>query len=229
MAADAYIMNLQSTGLSPSRSDTGISGVGQAYNFTNPKSAKLEAGFTKLACNLRQSISRKTKMAVMIQHITDEWLEQLRLMPKTVTTPRTKWTLKNPGHRQRKFQLRSVNEDKEFFVFLRKCVVHENNFSCGINFVHGGNSKLPLARYNGPGHVHFNPPEYANRVINFRPHIHRTTERSYLQGKKLDSFAEETDRFDNFFEALQCLVEDFNVIGLPVEHEFGELFDDNGH
>lgn len=222
-------MNLQTTGLSLSRLDTGIAGGAQAHNFANSKSARLGVGVTRLARNLRHSISGKTKMAVKIQHITDEWLEQLRLMPKTVTTPKAKWTQKNPGHKQRKFKLRGVNEDKEFFVFLRKCLARENSISCGINFVRGASSDLPLARYNGPGHVHFNQPEYANRVIEFRPHIHRTTERSYLQGKKLDSFAEETDRFDNFFKALQCLVVDFNVIGLSVEHEFEELFDDNGH
>ena len=93
---------------------------------------------------------------------------------------------------------------KSFLFFSEKALFAKIAFLVGL-ILPRRESDLPLARYNGPGHVHFNQPEYANRVIEFRPHIHRTTEKSYLQGKKLDSFAEEMDRFDNFFEALQCL------------------------
>ena len=65
---------------------------------------------------------------------------------------------------------------------------------------------LTLARHNGPSHEHGD--------IAYRPHIHRALERAILAGRKPESDATPTDRFQSLEGALACLVEDFNVCGL---------------
>ena len=189
-------MNLQRTNLSLSRLDSSSSGGYQVRNLASSVCTRLGIGFNKLARSLRQSASGKIKLMDKIQNVTDEWLRRLCVMPKMVTTPRARWTQKNPRHKQRKFLLCGTKEeDKKFSIFLRQSITHSNNFSCGIEFTSGVHSEVRLARYNGPGHVRRNGPEHAHPVIRFRPHIHRASEKAYLQGKKLDAFAEETDRF----------------------------------
>ena len=221
-------MNLQRIGLALSSSDSGATSGHRSHNFATSVSVRLKFGFTNVALNLRQTTSERIRLTAMILDITEEWIEQLRIMPKTVTPPRSRWTQKNPGHKQRKFSLRGLDdEDKKFSIFLRQSVTHTNSFSCGIEFITGGPSKVRLARYNGPGHVHHNGPEHVHPEIRFRPHIHRASEKAYLLGKKLDAFAEETDRFATLPGALQCLIMDFNVSGVPVDYEYSRLLHGN--
>lgn len=62
-----------------------------------------------------------------------------------------------------------------------------------------------------------------SRSIAYRPHIHRASERAILAGRKPESHATETDRFQSLEGALACLVEDFNVCGLNSKDSHPQL------
>ena len=70
---------------------------------------------------------------------------------------------------------------------------------------------LTLARYNGPSHVHGD--------IAYQSHIHRASERAIAAGKKPESEAEASDRFQTLEGALACLMQDFNVTGLDAQND----------
>lgn len=138
---------------------------------------------------------------------TDDELAALWSMPKRVINPGARWTDK-PGHRQRNFQVLGLQaEITRFAVYQRQNTLDESDFSCGISYLPHGGGRLTLARYNGPSHRHGD--------IVFRPHIHRATARAIAAGKKPESEAEETDRFVALDDALRCLIEDFDLEGLP--------------
>ena len=142
---------------------------------------------------------------------TDEELAALRSMPKQITNPGARWLEKpkgRPSHRQRNLQARGRDDEARFSVYQRQNLNDGSDFSCGISYLPPGGPSLTLARYNGPSHPH--------RDILYRPHIHRASERAIAAGKKPESEAEETDRFENLDGALACLIADFNLTGLDV-------------
>lgn len=142
-------------------------------------------------------------------------LGALRSIPKRIANPGARWLEKpkaRPAHRQRSFQA-SGGDDAEvrFLVYQRQNLEDERDFSCGIAYLPRGAPPLTLARYNGPSHEHGD--------IVYRPHIHRASESAMAAGKKAESDAEETDRFESLEGALACLVDDFNVSGIKVRHD----------
>lgn len=136
---------------------------------------------------------------------TDDELAALRSMPKRVTNPGARWVDK-PGHRQRNYHVVGETENSRFTVYLRQNARDSNDFSCGIAYVPLGGSRLTLARYNGPSHLHGD--------IAYRPHVHRATARAIAAGSKPESEADETDRFATLDGAFRCLVDDFRLGGI---------------
>ena len=102
----------------------------------------------------------------------------------------------------------SGQEDEEvrFSIYQRENLNDESDFSCGILYLPTGAPPLTMARYNGPSHKHGD--------IVYQPHIHRASERAIAAGKKTESQADATSRFQTLEGALACLTQDFNVIGL---------------
>ena len=153
---------------------------------------------------------------------TDEELDELQSMPKRVTNPRARWTNKpaaRPVHRQVGYQVAGRKDETiRFSVYLRQNIAVESDFSCGISYLPHGGPSLTLARYNGSSHQHGD--------IFYRPHIHRASERAIASGKKPESEAKETDRFNTLEGALACLVEDFNLSGISTQHDEPRLFHD---
>ena len=147
---------------------------------------------------------------------TDGQLEALRKMPKRVINPRAQWTEKptgKPAHRQRNFKLeaRAVGEVLRFQIYERQSLTEIRSFSCGIIFLPTNAPSLTLARYNGGSHRHGD--------IRFCPHIHLASNEAIAAGRKPDSDATRTDRFDSLVRARACLVEDFHVSGLSAIHQ----------
>lgn len=145
-----------------------------------------------------------------IKLYTTAELEALQQMPKRVTNPKARWSKKpevRPSHRQRNFSARGDDDEMaEFQIYQRQNLNDEMDFSCGIIYRPRGAEKLTLVRYDGPSHVHGD--------IDFRPHIHRASERAIAMGKKPELEAVETDRFQCVEGAFACLVADFRVTGL---------------
>ena len=147
---------------------------------------------------------------------TDEELTALRSMSKWIINPRARWLEKpkgRPAHRQRNFQASGQQDDEEarFSVYQRQNLNDDSDFSCGISYLPPGGPSLTLARYNGPSHAHGD--------IAYRPHIHRASERAIAAGRKPESEAEATNRFETLEGALACLMEDFNLTGLDAQHD----------
>ena len=151
---------------------------------------------------------------------TDEELSDLKTMPKTVTNPGARWLTKpkaRPAHRQRTFQAEGAqDQDVRFSIYLRQSLADESDFSCGISYQPVGGPPLTLARYNGPSHEHGD--------IAYRAHIHRATESAIATGKRPESQAEESNRFETLDGALACLIQDFNLTGLNAQPDKPRLF-----
>ena len=151
---------------------------------------------------------------------TDGELAELRSMPKRATNPRARWSEKprtRPAHRQRGFQASGLEgEEARFSVYQRQNLADESDFSCGIAYLPHGGPPLTLARYNGPGHEH-------GDIVDL-PHIHRATEKAIAAGRKPESEAEATGRFETLEGALTRLIQDFNLDGLNAEPDQPRLF-----
>lgn len=151
---------------------------------------------------------------------TDEELSDLKTTPKTVTNPGARWLTKpkaRPAHRQRTFQAEGAqDQDVRFSIYLRQSLADESDFSCGISYQPVGGPPLTLARYNGPSHEHGD--------IAYRAHIHRATESAITAGKKPESQAEESNRFETLDGALACHIQDFNLTGLNAQPDKQRLF-----
>ena len=145
-----------------------------------------------------------------IRLYTTAELDRLRLAPKRILNPGARWSVKpqaRPVHRQRNFRVAGGSDQTmKFQIDQRQNLGDEHDFSCGIRYLPHHGEPLTFARYNGPSHEHDD--------IAYRPHIHRASERAIAAGKKPESEATETDRFQSLEGALACLVEDFNVYGL---------------
>lgn len=99
-------------------------------------------------------------------------------------------------HRQRTFKASGQRdgEDYAFTIYQRQNIAEANDFSCGIAYHPFNGLSLTLARYNGSSHEHGD--------IAYRPHIHRATEEAIAMGKKPESEAKETNRFNTMEGAL---------------------------
>ena len=155
-----------------------------------------------------------------IKLYTTAELDQFKLAPKRILNPGAHWSSKpqaRPVHRQRNF--RAVGESDgtaKFQIYQRQNLSDEHDFSCGILYLPRGGESLTLARYNGPSHEHGD--------IAYHPHIHHASERAILAGRKPESEARPTDRFQSLEGALACLVEDFRVTGLSSTETDPRLF-----
>ena len=118
-----------------------------------------------------------------------------------------------PSHRQRNFQASGGQEDEaRFSVYQRQNLNDDSDFfRAAFHTSPPAAYSLTLARYNGPSHPHHD--------ISYRPHIHRASERAIAAGKKPETEAEETGRFENLGGALACLIADFNLAGLDVPND----------
>ena len=155
-----------------------------------------------------------------IKQYTEDELDQLRSVSKQVTNPGARWTEKprdNPVHRQRRYEAVSQQDQAIIFsIYQRQNISDETDFSCGISYKPKGSQSLTLARYNGSSHIHDD--------IYYRPHIHRASESAINAGRKPESEAEETDRYETLEGALACLAEDFHLSGIDTRHDSRRLF-----
>lgn len=152
-----------------------------------------------------------------IRIYSDEMLAELRSMKKQPVGRWSRWLEKptgKPVHRQRSFKIKAVvanGQEHRFEIYERQSLRDESDFSCGITHVSFDGSRLTLARYNGPSHEHGD--------ISFQPHIHLTTGKSIMAGKKPENEAKQTDRFKTLADALACMIEDFSIAGIEAKGE----------
>ena len=157
-----------------------------------------------------------------IRIYSDEILRELRSVEKRALGGPSRWLEKPigiPVHRQRSYKINATGMgdiEYRFEVYERQNLRDKDDFSCGISYVSLDGSRLTLARYNGPSHEH--------RDIVYKPHVHLANEKTIMSGRKPESEAVETDRFNTLGGALACLIDDFNVQGISATHDDGRLF-----
>lgn len=154
---------------------------------------------------------------------SDRIIGELRSMRKQAVGRWSRWLEKptgKPVHRQRSFKIKAIVADGQeyrFEIYERQNLRDESDFSCGIAHISLDGSRLTLARYNGPSHEH--------GEISFQSHIHLTSEKSIMSGRKPEHEASQTDRFETLDGALACMVEDFHITGIDAKRDTtGRLF-----
>jgi hypothetical protein len=109
------------------------------------------------------------------------------------------------GHKEQELDLKGKNGN-DFRVILRQSILNPLDFS--IILAHRpaqSNLLFRLRRYNGKSHEHTNHIE-GDTFYDY--HIHQATERYQQMGAREDSYAEPTDRFSDFYQAISCLIKD---------------------
>lgn len=160
----------------------------------------------------------------MTKKMTDKEILAFKNMPKYLTKPlKQKWTI-NLKVKQLSIELYSGSYN--FNIYMRQAMLDEDNFSCGISLTANGNNDITLARYNGSNHVHVNKCD--GRKFDFECHIHEANEKSLKASKKIENYAEPTNRYTNLQGAIQCVLADFHIMDLSIGQliEQGGLFDD---
>ena len=98
----------------------------------------------------------------------------------------------------------------EFRIILRQNKFNHLDFSIILAVrLPRSNKIFRLRRYNGKSHEHTNHIE--NETF-FDYHIHFATERYQNAGAREDAYAEPTDRYNDFYEAYDCLITDAHLV-----------------
>ena len=98
----------------------------------------------------------------------------------------------------------------DFRIIARRNTLNQLDFSVILAVqVQGTNRLFRLRRHNGRSHEHTNRIEQQT-FYDF--HIHYATERYQALGMREDGYAEVTDRYGAFHQALDCLIRDANFI-----------------
>lgn len=162
----------------------------------------------------------------MKKRISNAQIEALKAMPKQLAKPfRQKW-VKSLKFNQLSIGLCDAEQQYNFNLYLRQSTLDIDNFSCGISLLEANEDDVTLARYNGSSHVHVNKCD--GQRFEFQCHIHQASEESLKQSKKIENHATATDRYKNLQGAVQCVLKDFNIIGIDIAQltTQGGLFDD---
>ena len=109
------------------------------------------------------------------------------------------------GHKERELTIDGVHGN-QFQLILRQSDYNPMDFSVILAHVPSDTNKnFRLRRYNGKSHEHTNKIELKT-FYDF--HIHQATKRYQDSGFDEDTFAEPTDRYADFYTALDCMLKD---------------------
>lgn len=106
-------------------------------------------------------------------------------------------------------ELKTYGEnDSEFYVVLRKNRIDPTDFSIILRYRNENGKLFNMVRYNGK-HKHYNKLE-GSFFRNY--HIHKATQRYQENGFRIETYAEPTNLYGSFEEALKKFFEDLNFI-----------------
>lgn len=123
------------------------------------------------------------------------------------------------GHRERELNLTGT-AGGNFRLILRESLINPLDFSIILGcFPPGSQVLFRLRRYNGKSHEHTNTLE---SVTFYDFHVHTATERYQASGLREDTFAEPTNRHQDFGGALKCMLDECAFVIPAGDHpEFG--------
>lgn len=140
--------------------------------------------------------------------LPDDYRERIQTRPKR-------------GHKERELDV-TGDEKSEFRIIFRQSDINPLDFSVILAYRPPKSNQLfRLRRYNGKSHQHTNTIE-GKTFYDF--HIHAATERYQDAGLREDWFAEPTDRYADFNNAIRCMLQDcgFDIPSSPQ----GTLFEE---
>lgn len=126
------------------------------------------------------------------------------------------------GHKESDLDIKGA-DNSDFRVILRQSFFNPMDFSIILSYRPPHSNRIfRLRRYNGKSHEHTNPLE-EETFYDF--HIHQASERYQMIGAREDTFAEPTDKFSDFNEAISCMVKEcgFDVPADPQMKLFEEI------
>jgi len=149
----------------------------------------------------------------------DRLLRESKLLPADY---RTKIPVRpKRGHKERELDIRGA-AGSEFRLILRQSIFNPLDFSVILAYRPPTSTQLfRLRRYNGKSHEHTNHIE-GETFYDF--HIHQATERYQEVGAREDTYAEPTDRFADFQQAISCMFKDCGF-EMPYDPQ-GKLFEE---
>lgn len=147
----------------------------------------------------------------MADFLSDEEVRALLAEEKRLPADYGRRFVLKPKRGHTEFELDLDGADGSAFrVMARRSNFNPLDFSVILAYrVPGSNQVLRLKRYNGKSHEHTNPIE---RQTFYDFHIHTATERYQRTGNREDTFAEVTDRYANWEQAVTCLFEDCGFV-----------------
>ncbi len=143
----------------------------------------------------------------MAVRLTDQEIDCLLREPKPL--PADVWAKvrlrPKRGHKERQLDVKSA-AGQEFRLILRQSNLNPLDFSVIVAFLPPQtNQVFRLRRYNGKSHEHTNTIE---EQVFYDFHVHSATERYQDLGADEDAYAEPTDAYSDFRQALACAFRD---------------------
>lgn len=142
---------------------------------------------------------------------SQEELDSLISCQKVIIEPPQKEMRSDKGHRRNSMELRSIQNDTEFSVFMRINEYFAENFSIGLDYSpKDERGTLCLLRCNGPhgGFVGDTP----NTQSHFRYHIHRAKAKNLEAGLRAEHGGEPTEKYASYKDALDFFLQEINVV-----------------
>ena len=140
-------------------------------------------------------------------------LDELISCPKQVVDPPRKEMQSERGHQRNDMTLCSLDGKWRFSAFMRVNEQFPENFSVGLIYdPRDEPGDLTLLRCNGPHGEHENSP-MEKQQPHFGYHIHRGRADDINAGLLPENFAELTDAYASFLEALRHFVKLVNIVG----------------
>lgn len=114
------------------------------------------------------------------------------------------------GHKEHELTI-ARTDGSMFKIIIRVSAENPLDFSAILGFVPSNRTDVfLLRRYNGKSH------EHSNRIENEEPfydfHIHTATEKYQREGPRAEYYAQVTDRYSDIHGAVNCLIQDCNVV-----------------
>jgi hypothetical protein len=159
----------------------------------------------------------------MVATLSDDEISNLMQESKPLPSDyRTKIQIR-PKRGHQESELDVAGEDgNEFRLIIRQSLSNPLDFSIILAYRPQKSTQLfRICRYNGKSHEHTNSIE-TETFYNY--HIHVATQRYQEIGAREDAYAQPTDRFADYQQAIRCMLDDCGFV-LPPEPQ-GSLFED---
>lgn len=136
-------------------------------------------------------------------------IETLITIPKEIIECSSKEFSEEYQHFKRDFKLQSVDGNYKFRMFIRKHKEFQENFSIGLDLLPSNYKGIPLIRCNGP---HDATEDLLKPNPHFDYHIHIIKKEDIEKDIRKLFFAEITDKYNSYEEALDYFIKRTNII-----------------